>query len=552
MMIPCRHQAARPKYCYFSTTSSSLLSSITLPRRRSNNRHIVVTSGDVSSVYAIDSYRSALLFHNYDIQRVGNTNRCGFYRHHSTSFSTSAVDNKKNISSSSALYDNGRNNNDNNNSPPAGDNDTTTLSSSSSTLHTKNNYTTLLSNLTELSKARLSALVVSTTAFGFLAAGPTALAYTSLPTFMAASLGTALCASSAATFNQIIEVEKDRQMKRTANRPLVTGAISRSVALGVGCVTGTAGGIVLGCGTDPLTTILGVGNIGLYAGVYTYLKPRLEINTWVGALVGAIPPVMGWTAAGGSIMDAEAILLGSTLFLWQFPHFFALNWMYRTDYKRGGFAMVAVNDPAGDRTASLIKRYGLYLTCVPFISSALEVTSPMFAIDAGIVLNGYAIYVASRFEKERSNANARKVFLTSLWYLPCVMMLFLLHSRRWHEDVTTTTAEIKLQQLQGLEDEDNNISVLVTMQKLMNYIQSKGRELCMHEAIVSKDVEVWVGNESNTTAIDGSKCPISLGKAVQQSTDQTIHQAANASSSIDVGVGATSEIKVKQETEREE
>lgn len=301
-----------------------------LPRRRSNNRHIVVTSGRVSSNEAIDADRSASLFHNYNIQRVGNTGRCGFYHHHSTSCTTSAVDNNKIISSSSVLYDNGKNNNDNNSPPPAGDNDTLT-SSSKTTLPIKNNTTTLFSNLAELSKARLSALVVSTTAFGFLAAGPTALAYTSLPTFMAASLGTALCASSASTFNQIIEVEKDRHMKRTANRPLVTGAVSHNVALGVGCVTGTAGGILLGCGTDPLTTILGVGNIGLYAGVYTSLKPRLEINTWVGALVGAIPPVMGWTAAGGSIMDAEAILLGSTLFLWQFPHFFALNWMYRTD-----------------------------------------------------------------------------------------------------------------------------------------------------------------------------------------------------------------------------
>lgn len=166
----------------------------------------------------------------------------------------------------------------------------------------------------------------------------------------------------------------------------------------------------------------------------------------------------------------------------------------------------------------------------------------MFAIDAGIVLNGYAIYVASQFEKERSNANARKVFLTSLWYLPCVMMLFLLHSRRWHEDVTTTVEIKKLEQLQGQEDEDNNKSVLISMQKLMNDIQSKGRELCMHEAIVSKDVEVWVGNESNTTAIDGSKCPILLGKAV----------VVNASSSIDVGVGATSEIKLKQKPARED
>jgi len=288
---------------------------------------------------------------------------------------------------------------------------------------------------------------------------------------------------------------------------------------------------MLGLGTDPITTMLGIGNIGLYAGLYTYLKPRSEINTWVGAVVGAIPPVMGWTAAGGSLMDAEAVLLGSTLFLWQFPHFFALNWMYRTDYKRGGFSMVAVNDPNGDRTASLIKRYGLYLASLPFLSTALEVTSPMFSVDAGILLNGYALHVASNFDKERSNANARKVFLTSLWYLPCVMMLFMLHSRRWHEEVDADEMVLR-------DGESNDGSVLVSMQRLINKVQSKGRDLCMHEAIVSKDVGIWFGNESAKTVIDGSKCPISLGKTA----------AGNAGSSI----APKEEIIMKQESTREE
>jgi hypothetical protein len=186
--------------------------------------------------------------------------------------------------------------------------------------------------------------------------------------------------------------------------------------------------------------------------------------------------------------------------------------MYRADYKRGGFAMVAVNDPNGDRTAGLIKRYGIYLASIPFISSALEVTSPMFAVDGGILLNGYALYVASNFEKERSNANARKIFLTSLWYLPCVMMLFLLHSRRWHEEISDdNTLTLK-------DGDAGDVSMLVSMQNLMNEIQSKGRELCMHEAIASKDIGLWVGSESNKTAIDGSKCPISIGKALSASS----------------------------------
>mmetsp|Transcript_33057 Transcript_33057/g.78963 ORF Transcript_33057/g.78963 Transcript_33057/m.78963 type:complete len:406 (-) Transcript_33057:32-1249(-) len=359
---------------------------------------------------------------------------------------------------------------------------------------------TLAKNVAELSKARLSALVVSTTAFGFLAAGPAALSAASLPTFAAASVGTALCASSAATFNQVIESDRDGRMKRTAARPLVTGAVSPGAAVGLGCATGGSGALLLHLGTDPVTTALGLANIGLYAGLYTYLKPRSEANTWVGAVVGAVPPVMGWTAAGGSALDAEALLLGSTLFLWQFPHFFALNWMYRADYKRGGFEMVGVNDPTGERTAGLIKRYAAYLAAVPFVSAAAGVTSPMYAIDAGLLLNGYALHVAGRFDRDRSNGNARKVFLTSLWYLPCTMMLFLIHSRRWHGEVTD-------------EDHvDGEATLLVRMQEVISAIRAKGRELCMHEALASGDVTVGSGKAK--TALDGSKCPVSLGSDI--------------------------------------
>jgi len=270
--------------------------------------------------------------------------------------------------------------------------------------------------------------------------------------------------------------------------------------VGLGCATGGSSALLLHLGTDPVTTALGLANIGLYAGLYTYLKPRSEANTWVGAVVGAVPPVMGWTAAGGSALDAEALLLGSTLFLWQFPHFFALNWMYRADYKRGGFEMVGVNDSTGERTAGLIKRYAAYLAAVPFVSAAAGVTSPMYAIDAGLLLNGYALHVAGRFDRDRSNGNARKVFLTSLWYLPCTMMLFLIHSRRWHGEVTD-------------EDHvDGEATLLVRMQEVISAIRAKGRELCMHEALASGDVTVGSGKAK--TALDGSKCPVSLGSDI--------------------------------------
>jgi len=147
----------------------------------------------------------------------------------------------------------------------------------------------LIPSLLALSKARLSLLVVTTTSLGFLTAGPVAFA---LPAKLASvTTGTALCSASAATFNQIIEVDRDSSMKRTRTRPLVTQQLSKPIAISWGVATGVSGAVVLGLGTDSVTTALGVGNIVLYSGIYTYLKPRSEWNTWVGAIVGAVPPV---------------------------------------------------------------------------------------------------------------------------------------------------------------------------------------------------------------------------------------------------------------------
>ena len=356
----------------------------------------------------------------------------------------------------------------------------------------------------ELSKARLSALVVVTTGAGFLAAG-NPLSYT---TFAAATAGTALCSSSASTLNQIFEMDRDKRMKRTRNRPLVRGIVTPKTATALAATTGISGGSILALGTDPVTAALGVGNIALYAGLYTYLKPRSEINTWVGAVVGAVPPVMGWTAAtGGSLFDLEAALLGSTLFLWQFPHFFALSWMHRTDYARGGFQMVPVNDidTNGDRTAALINRYTWYMSTIPIASSVLGATSSMFAVE-GIVLNAYALYVAKRFDKERSNSNARKVFLTSLWYLPCLMTLFILHSRRWRNPVEDDDE---------LEDND----VVAILRRRLSEIRNTGRELCPHEILALAD------GDENKKSPDAAKkneekCPIVVGKAkVNEATE---------------------------------
>jgi len=152
-------------------------------------------------------------------------------------------------------------------------------------------------------------------------------------------------------------------MMRTCKRPLPTGAVSPAAALGYAGTTAAAGVGVLAAATNPVTAALGAANIALYAGPYTLLKPVSEWNTWVGALVGAIPPLMGWTAAGGSVLDAAPLLLGSVCFLWQFPHFFSLAWVHRRDYARGGFKMVPCADPTGARTADLVWRYSWCVRC---------------------------------------------------------------------------------------------------------------------------------------------------------------------------------------------
>ena len=356
----------------------------------------------------------------------------------------------------------------------------------------------------ELAKAKLSALVVSTTAAGYIAAGEPI----HWPTLAACLVGTAACSSSAAALNQILERDRDARMKRTQNRPLVQGHLTVGAATCQAVAWGVGGTAILAAGTDPVTTALGVGNIGLYAGLYTYLKPRSVSNTWVGAVVGAIPPVMGWTAAASASGDAmsllqhpnidTAILLGTTLYLWQMPHFFALSYMHRVDYKRGGFCMLPCEDEA--RAAAVMVRYAWYLSAVPLVATAWQSVSSMFCLE-GLVLNGYSLAVVHRFERERTNANARKVFLTSLWYLPCWMILFLLHSKIW--------------------DEDRDDVVLNWVRAGVFDIRQRGRELCLHEAAAAR----------NSKAPEVA-CPVVLTQRQTKRTVDQVEAATNESTTV--------------------
>lgn len=389
----------------------------------------------------------------------------------------------------------------------------------------------LSTTFSELSKLRLSALVVSTTSVGFLSVG--AVVPMDYTTFVSCCVGTALCSSSASTLNQIFEIDRDARMRRTRNRPLPRGDVTPRQATGLALMTGSAGGLLLWTGTDPVTTMLGMANIGLYAGLYTHLKPRSELNTWVGAVVGAIPPVMGWTAAtaagaGATTTIAVPLLLGTTLYLWQFPHFFALSWMHRVDYHRGGFQMVPVNDPTGDRTAQLIGKYALYLTTLPFVSTYLDVTSSMFAVE-GIFLNSYALYVAGIFYRDRSNANARKVFTTSLWYLPSLLTLFILHSKTWREK------------------DKNKHEQPIIMTEGIQLLTDFGKSMCVHEKAIQHVKNINEDNEEEgkndaltTTNKTEDNCPVVFGKAKAKEATAVVN---NSVQNVTTVVTTTSQLE---------
>ena len=177
--------------------------------------------------------------------------------------------------------------------------------------------------------------------------------------------------------------------------------------------------------TNNLTAGLGAANIALYAAVYTPLKVVSVANTWVGALVGAIPPLMGWTAATGQL-DFGAMVLSATLYLWQMPHFMALAWMCREDYTRGGYSMLSKFDPTGRRTAACALRNCVYLLPVGMLAAALEVTTNAFAYEAAFVTGAMTV-TAAAFYSSPTTAAARTLFRASLLHLPLFMAALLIH-----------------------------------------------------------------------------------------------------------------------------
>jgi len=279
-----------------------------------------------------------------------------------------------------------------------------------------NERSSFVRDLLELVKARLTLLVLLTTAVGFYlgAEGPInfiALAHT--------VFGTALAAAGAAALNQWWEYKLDALMHRTQSRPVPAGRMRPREALIVGATLSIFGVAYLAFICNALSAILAAITIIIYIFGYTPLKLRSTFNTALGAVPGALPPMIGWAAARGTL-NAGAWMLFAILFFWQLPHFFAIAWMYREDYARAGFQMISSDDQTGERSASQSVFFCMILFVVAGLPAFVRMAT-IFYLLAELILGGIFIAAAMRFLKTRTASDARRLFITSIIYLPLLL-----------------------------------------------------------------------------------------------------------------------------------
>ncbi len=270
--------------------------------------------------------------------------------------------------------------------------------------------------LAALFKARLTSLVLVTTAVGYHFGARDGLGGI---TFWHTLIGTGILAAGAAALNQYWERHADALMLRTADRPIPSGQIDPLAALSLGAALSIAGMLQLTFFVNPLTGALGMLTLASYVFVYTPLKKITSLNTLVGAVPGALPPLMGWTAATGEL-GAGGWALFTLLFFWQMPHFMAIAWIYREDYARGGFRMLPVIDPTGSRTGSTAIRHTLALLAFSLAPVALGLAGRWYA-GAAVVLGAAFLFFAIRFAIRLHRESARSLFLASIVYLPLVL-----------------------------------------------------------------------------------------------------------------------------------
>jgi protoheme IX farnesyltransferase len=269
----------------------------------------------------------------------------------------------------------------------------------------------------DLFKARLTVLVLLTTLAGFY------LGYRGPANYLLmlhAVLGTALVASGAAALNQLLEREYDAQMRRTQDRPLPSGRLRPGTVLVIGTACAAAGLAYLGFLVNALTCVIGAVSLLTYLFVYTPLKRITWLNTLVGAVPGALPPLMGWTAARGEL-SREAWVLFAILAFWQLPHFMAIAWMYRGEYARAGFQMLPVIDEQGHRTSRQAVCFTLGLLPVSLCPFLLGMAGSVY-LGCAMVLGLCFVWCAVQFAREISVPRARQLFYLSILYLPLLLV----------------------------------------------------------------------------------------------------------------------------------
>lgn len=239
--------------------------------------------------------------------------------------------------------------------------------------------------------------------------------------------GTLLCSMGANGLNQWWERDRDRQMARTKHRPLPAGRMSPIIALTVTSLWLMSGIAILFFGLNPLTAYLAIIVSISYLLIYTPLKTHTSIAILAGALPGAIPPVMGWTAATGNI-SAQAWILGCLLYLWQIPHFMSLAAIYRTDYERGGYKLLPDNPAIEKTTRSIVLIFSIALLGISLLAPLAGLGQWTFAV--GSLLTGcILLYLACCFYRKYSLINARRLFIGSILYLPVIMTILLIDHR---------------------------------------------------------------------------------------------------------------------------
>jgi protoheme IX farnesyltransferase len=274
-----------------------------------------------------------------------------------------------------------------------------------------------VADLMELTKPRITFLVLVTTAVGFYMGSSDGINFLLL---FHAILGTAFVASGASALNQYVERHLDARMVRTRNRPLPDGRLLANEALVFSVIISAAGVLYLLYFVNGITAALGLATLTGYILVYTPLKTRTALCTLIGAFPGAAPPVMGWTAARGQ-MDAVALSLFAILFLWQMPHFFAIAWIFTEDYVRAGFSMHV----SGERTGRQIIFFCCVLIPVSMLPTVFGLTGMAYVIGAvlmGFIYLGYGFAVALF----RSNTYAHRLLRVSVLYLPALLILMML------------------------------------------------------------------------------------------------------------------------------